>query len=164
MNLVRVAPKQAGDVRIREEAPHVLGEEQYAGVAKQQPVAGALRHVDVHQHVFHRMPRRDAGQPQPPIELIAVEVPGIVEARARREIEPDHALGAEEVAYLLPAHLLGHRALPPEEPVAALHGLGVALPHLHSEHVTHPLGQHLHRRIAVAGDVLNSGPAARWYP
>ena len=60
VNLVRAAPKQAGDVRVREKAPHVLGEEQHTGVAEQQPVTGALRHFDVHQHVFHRTAGRDA--------------------------------------------------------------------------------------------------------
>ena len=158
MNLVRAAPKQAGDVRLGEKVPHVLGEEQHAGVAEEQAVTVALRHFDVHQHVFHRMPTRYAGQPQPRIEFRPVEVLRVAETRARHEVEPDHAFGAEEVAYLVAAHLLRHRALPPEEPVAALHGLCVALPHLHREHVADPSGQHLHRRVAVAGDVLNSRP------
>ena len=158
MNLVRAATKQASDVPLGEEVPHVLGEEQHTGVSEQQTTTVALRHFDVHEHVFHRMPTRYAGQPQPRIELRPVEVFRVVEARAGREVEPDHAFGAEEVAYLVAAHLLRHRALPPEEPVAALDGLGVALPNLHREHVAHPFGQHLHRRIAVAGDVLDSRP------
>ena len=157
VNLVRAAPKQTSDVRIREEVAHVLSEEQHTGVAEQQPVVNPLRHFDVHQHVFHR-PGRDAGKPQPRIELVSVEVLRVVEARAWREIKQDLALGAEEVAYLVTAELLRLRPLPPEEAVTALHRLRVAFPHLHHEHLAHPIRNHLHRRVTVAGDVLDPRP------
>ena len=159
VNLVRAPPKQAGDVRLGEEVAHPLGKEQHAGIAEQQPVAGTLGYFDVHQHVFHRMPSSgDAGEPQPRIELIAVEILRVVEAWAGREVEADHSFGTEEISYLVAAELLRHRALPPKEPVAAMHGLGVALPHLHREHIAHAIRQHLHRWIAVAGNVLNPRP------
>ena len=158
MNLVRAASEQASDVRLGEEVPHVLGKKQHAGVAKQKPVARSFRHFDVYQHVFDRMPRRNVGEPQPRVELVSIEVLRVVEARTGREVEPDHALGAEEVAYLAPAELLRLRPLPPEEAFAALHRLLIALPHLHGEHLAHPIGEHLHWRVAVAGDVLNPRP------
>ena len=81
VNLVRATPKEASDVRLGEEVLHVLGEEQYAGVAEQQPVAGRLRHFYVHQHVLHRS-GRDAGKPQPGVELVVVKILRVVEARA----------------------------------------------------------------------------------
>ena len=157
VDLVGTPPQQAGDVRFRKEAAHVLGEEKHAGVAEEQLLPRPLGDLDVHQDVLHRRTSGDARLAEPSIELLAVEVLGIFEARARRQIEPDHAFGPKEVADFVAAHLLRDGALPPEEAIAALHRLGVAFPHVDHEDPVHRLHQHLHRRIAVASDVLHSG-------
>ena len=157
VDLVRAPPEQARDVRLREEMPHVPGEEEHAGVAEQQPAPVPLGRLDVDQHVLHRQPGGDVRVPEPGVELPAVEVFRVPEAGAGRQVEPDRPLRAEEVADLVAAELLRHRALPPEEAVAALHRLGVALAHVDHEHSVHRLRQHLHRRVAVAGDVLHAG-------
>ena len=109
------------------------------------------------QHVFDRQLAGDAGVAEPNLELLAVEILRITEAGTGGEIEPDHAFDPEEVADFVTAELLGHCALTPEESIAALHGLGVAFANLNHEYLTHRLCQHLHRRIAISGDVLNAG-------
>ena len=131
VDLVRTLAQQAGDVCLREEMAHVLGEEEYARVAEEQVVACPLGSFDVDQHVFNRRLSTDAGQLEPSLVLLAVEVLRVVETGTGREIEPDHALTAEEIADFVAAELLGHCTLTPEEALTALHWLGVTFPYMH---------------------------------
>ena len=157
-DLLRSPSQQAGDVRIGEETARLPSEEEHAGVTKQQFRSVAFRRFDVHQHIFDCGVAGDTGQPKPPLELVAVEILGILEPGTRRQVEPNGPFRPEEVPDFLPAEFLGHRALPSEEPVGALHRLVRALPHPRHDDAPDGLHDELHRRIAIPRDVLNARP------
>ena len=157
VDLVRALRQQTGDVCLGEEVADVPGEEEHAGVAEEQPIAGPLGRLDVNEHVLRRHPFRNAGKAEPSVELLAVEVLRVAEPRTGRQVEADHPLGAKEVADFATAELLGGRTLTPEETIAALHRLAVTLAHVDCEHTVHWLDQHVHGRVTVAGNVLDAG-------
>ena len=149
--------QDAGEVGVREELSRIPGEEEDPGVAEPQRVPGAFRHSEVHQHLFDDRFAGEVGQLEPGVESFAVEVVRVPEARARGEVEPDRALRAEEVADFPLGEFLGDRALPREEPVGALDRLVLALPDMDHDDAIDRLHDDLHRRIAVAGEVLDAG-------
>ena len=157
-DLLRSPPQQTGDVRLGKEMAGLSREEEHAGVTKQQSRSVAFRRLDVHQHIFDCGVAGDPGKATPRLELVAVEVLGILELGARRQIEPDRSLRPEEVPDLLPTEFLRYGALPPEEPVGALHRLVRTLPHPRHDDAPHRLHDELHRRIAVARNVLDARP------
>jgi len=100
----------------------------------------------------------NAAQPEPGVIFPPVEILGIAELRTEGKIEADTSFAAEEIPDLIAAKLLGNGTLPPEEAVAALHGLGVAFPDRDDRHFSYSLHQHLHGRVTVAGDILDTRP------
>ena len=81
VDLVRASSQQAGDVRLREEMAHALGEEEHSRVSEEQPVARPLGDLDIDQHVLDRRTPGDAGLSEPGVELVAVEILWIAEPR-----------------------------------------------------------------------------------
>ena len=157
VNLFGALGQQAGDVSVREEAANVLREKEGACVEENQFAAEPLSRADVDEHVLDVRSAGDAGTAQPSVEFLGVEVVRIPETGAGREIEPDRAFVPEEIAKFNAAEFLGHRALAPEEPVAALHWFRFALADMHDGHAGELFDPDPDGRVAVASDVLDAG-------
>jgi hypothetical protein len=127
-------------------------------VAEEELASGALGGLDVHQDVLDRLAYGDTAQIEPGFEPRRIEVPRVAKRWAEGQVEADASLAAEEVTDLGPGEFLGDGALPPEEAVAALDRLGVALADRHHRDFSDTLQENLDRRVAVAGDVLDAGP------
>lgn len=96
--------------------------------------------------------------PKPCVELVSVEIIGVLELGAEGCIETDPSFALEELPDFVSSQLLGGCSLTQEEPLSALDRFVLALPNGDHEDAIDGLHQHLHRRVAVAGDVLYLGP------
>ena len=53
VDFIRIPRQQTGDVSVRKEPPHVLGEKEHSGIAEEQFLPGALGRLEVDQHVIY---------------------------------------------------------------------------------------------------------------
>ena len=111
MNLVHAAGQQARDVGLGKETSHVLGEEEYASIAKQQSAVHPFCCIDVDEHVLDPGLTGDARTAEPRMELVQVEIIRVNEPRAGCQIESDGTLTSEAVADLGASQLLSDGSL-----------------------------------------------------
>ena len=135
---------------------HVPGEEEYASVAEDKAPCRAFGCFDVHQHVFNTPAMGKSGSAVPRYQISLVEVFGIAEVWAHRQVERIEPSLRKNSDFSSRVKFLSTGPLTRKTP-RGHDGFACTLADGNHQHLCYRFHQHLHLRITVACHVLDAG-------